>query len=144
MTTLFVTSLFVIAGTASAGDLSTYRNFRLGSNLADVVKQAGVDPTQAKTIHRRPALFQELTWNPQPVSSSQSDPAKDIVLSFYDGQLYRIEVHYDHYEIDGMTTDDMVEAISAQYGSSTKRPGLSAGKTLYSDHEEVLAQWQDS
>ena len=39
-----------------AGDLSRYRNFALGSDLATVAKQAAADPSQAKMIHSRPAL----------------------------------------------------------------------------------------
>jgi hypothetical protein len=59
---------------AWAGDLSTYRNFQLGTDLATVAKQAGEDPSQANVIHRRPALIQELEWRPQSGSTSQADP----------------------------------------------------------------------
>jgi len=129
-----------------AGDLSTYRNFQLGTALATVAKQAGEDPSQAKVIHVRPVLIQELAWRPQPAgSSSQTETAKDVVFSFYDGQLFRIKVDYDHYQIDGLTTDDLVEAISAKYGSATKPPvPVNSAATSYGDHEQVLAQWQDS
>jgi hypothetical protein len=144
MTNLLLKSLLLISAAASAQDLSTYRRFRLGTDLATVAKQASEDPVQAKTIHRRPALIQELTWNPQAVGSAQTEPARDVVFSFYDRQLYRIAVLYDHFEIDGMTTEDMIDAISAQYGSATRPAGVSPAKTLYGDHEEVLAQWQDS
>ena len=144
MTKFFIKSLWLISAAASAGDLSTYRKFQLGTGLAEVAKLAGEDPAQAKTIHLRPVLMQELTWHPHAVGSSQTEPAKDVFFSFYDGQLYQIAVHYDHYEIDGMTTDDMIDAISAQYGSATKPAGVSSVKTLYGDHEEILAQWQDS
>jgi len=143
MTKLLIKSLFLISAAACAEDLSTYRNFRLGTDVATVAKQAGADPAQAKTIHRRPALMQELTWNPKAAGSPQAEPARDVVFSFYDGQLYRIAVHYDHYEIDGMTTDDMIDGISAQYGSATTPPASSV-TTLYGDREEILAQWQDS
>jgi hypothetical protein len=60
-----------------AADLSRYRNFELGSDLATVAKQAAADPSQAKVIHSRPALIQELNWRPQPLgASSQTDPCK--------------------------------------------------------------------
>ena len=57
----------VIPQLQSAGDLSKYRNFQLGTDLSTVAKQTGVNPSEAKVIHRRPALIQELEWRPQPL-----------------------------------------------------------------------------
>ncbi len=128
------------------GDLSKYRNFQLGVDLATVAKQAGADSAQAKVIHSRPALIQELDWRPQPFgATSGKDPAQDVVFSFYDGQLFRIAVDYDRYQTEGLTVDDFVDAISMAYGPATK--SMAPAKVApgsYSDSEEVLAQWQDS
>lgn len=128
-----------------AGDLSKYRNFQLGTSLSTVAKQAGADPSQAKTIHRRPALIQELEWRPQPLGPmSRAEPAKEVVFSFYDDELFRIVISYDRYETEGMTGDDFVQAISATYGIPVK-PTAPAKATpgRYHDEEVVLAQWQD-
>ena len=98
----------VMSAATLAGDLSKYRNFQLGTDLPTVAKQAGANPSQAKVIHRRPALIQELEWRPQPLgSSSQTEPAKEVVFSFYDGELFRIVVNYDRYETEGLTADDL-------------------------------------
>ena len=43
-----------------AGDLSRYRNFELGSDLATVAKQAAEDPSQAKVIDSRPPSSKSL------------------------------------------------------------------------------------
>jgi hypothetical protein len=129
-----------------AGDLSKYRNFELGTDLSTVAKQAGANPSQAKVIHRRPALIQELEWRPQPLGpSSQREPAKAVVFSFYDGELFRIVVDYDRYETEGLTADDFVDAISATYGPAAKptAPAKVAPES-YGDQEQILAQWQDS
>ena len=136
----------VMPAAASANDLSKYRNFQLGTDLPTVAKRAGANPSQAKVIHRRPALIQELEWRPQtPGSSSQTEAAKDVVLSFYDGQLFRIVINYDRYETEGLTPDDLVEAISATYGVAVKPTApAKAAPGHYGDQEEVLAQWQDS
>lgn len=128
------------------GDLSKYRNFQFGTDLSTVVKQAGANPSQVKVIHRRPALIQELEWRPQPLgASSQTEPAKEVVFSFYDGELFWIVVDYDRYETEGLTADDFVDAISATYGPAAK-PTVPAkvAPGSYGDQEEVLAQWQDS
>src|SRR5512147_1757257 len=48
-----------------AQDLSSYRNFQLGMNLSKAVEQAGNDAAQAKMIHERPAVIQEMEWRPR-------------------------------------------------------------------------------
>jgi hypothetical protein len=129
-----------------AGDLSKYRNFQLGTDLSTVAKQAGANPSEAKVTHRRPALIQELEWRPQPLgSSSQAEPAKEVVFCFYEGELFRIIVNYDRYETEGLTVDDFVEAISATYGSAAKpTTPAKVAPGSYGDQDEILAQWQDS
>ncbi|MBI3684374.1 MAG: hypothetical protein HY235_28710 [Acidobacteria bacterium] len=135
----------VMSAATSAADLSKYRNFQLGTDLSTVVKQAGANPSQAKVIHRRPALIQELEWRPQPLgASSQTEPAKNVVFSFYDGELFRIVVDYDRYETEGLTADDFVDAISAMYGPAAKPTApVKVAPGSYGDQEEILAQWQD-
>jgi hypothetical protein len=62
---------FLLSGSAPfaiAGDLSSYRNFQLGTDLARVAKLTGTHPSEIKIVHRRPALIQELAWRPQPWS----------------------------------------------------------------------------
>jgi hypothetical protein len=123
-----------------------YRNFRLGTDLPTIAKQASADPSQAKVIHRRPALIQDLEWRPQPLGpSSQKEAAKDVVFSFYDGELFRIVVTYDRYETEGLTVDDFVDAISVTYGPAAKPTApAKVEPRSYGYQEEILAQWQDS
>jgi len=131
---------------ATAQDLSKYRAFQFGEDLATVAKQAGMNPSEAKLLHSRPALMRELAWRPQPLgTSSHTEPAKEVVFSFYNGELYRISVSYDRRETEGLTNDDLVDAISATYGFSTK-PAAPAASLMpsYGEQEKVLAQWQDS
>jgi hypothetical protein len=44
--------------------VAQYRNFALGSNVATVATLTDVSASEAKTIHQRPALLQELEWRP--------------------------------------------------------------------------------
>ncbi len=129
-----------------AEDLSKYGRFQLGTELATVAKQTGVSPAQIKVIHRRPVLIQELEWQSEATSSPTSKQSmRDVVLSFYDGQLFRIVVKYDGRETEGLTADDMVEAISQTYGVATHTtPSAKASAGRYSDEEQVLAQWHDA
>ncbi|MCW5982283.1 MAG: hypothetical protein KIT09_29625 [Bryobacteraceae bacterium] len=138
--------LGAMSAAALAGDLSRYRNFELGSDLATVAKRAAVDTAQAKVIHSRPAFIQDLEWRPQPLgASAQAESVQEVVFSFYGGELFRIKVDYDRYQTEGLTVDDFVDAISATYGPATK-PTAPAKVAPYSygDQADIVAQWQDS
>ena len=139
-------ALGVMPAATLTGDLSRYRGFQLGMDLATVAKQAGADPSQAKVIHSRPALIQELDWRPQPIGSNpEKDPARGVVFGFYNGELFQIVVDYDRYQTEGLTADDFIGAISIAYGPAA-RPTAPAkvDPGSYGNQEEVLAQWQDA
>jgi transposase len=85
-----------------------------------VAKQAHVKPTEARMIHERPAVIQELAWQvPYMRSSPGAESVKDILFNFYNGELFRMVVTYDPDRIAGMTAEDTVEAVSAHYGTAT-------------------------
>ena len=143
-----LTSLFVcgmMSAATVAGDLSNYRGFQFGTDLPTVTKQVGATVAQAKIIHSRPALIQELEWRPQSLGPSpQKESANEVVFGFYNGELYRIEVKYDRYEIEGLTSDDVVEAVSTIYGPAAKlAPTAAPTEDHYGEKEEVVGRWQD-
>jgi len=130
-----------------AGDLSRYRNFEIGTSLPTVAGEARMEPSRATVIHRRPALIQELEWHPQPLGpSTEAEAVKEVVFSFYEGQLYRISVNYDEYKTEGLTAEDLIEAISATYGTATRAAAEIILPSIYGDDEaqEVLARWEDA
>jgi hypothetical protein len=135
----------------AGGGLSHYRDFQLGGNLASVSALAGVAPSDAKVIHQRPAVLQDLEWRPSYWLSGstrpQTDPVQQIVFSFYDDQLFRLVIDYDRQRTDGMTDRDMIEAISEEYGSSLK-PKVQKTPALASQIEiesgTPIARWGDA
>lgn len=136
----------VMPAPAWAVDLSKYRNFELGTDLPTIAKQVGSSPSQARVIHRRPALIQDLAWRPSALgSSSQNESAQEVVFSFFDGELFRITTSYDRYGTEGLTVDDLIQAVSATYGTS-EQPAATAKNVqgVYGDQDEVVARWQDS
>lgn len=144
--TLTFLAFGMVSTAALAGDLSKYRGFEFGTDLATIAKQTDTNVSQAKVIHSRPALIQELEWSPQPLgSSSKTEAAKAVVFSFYNGKLFRVAVDYDRYKTEGLTPDDFADAISAIYGVGTKptAPAVVV-PAAYGDRQEVVAQWQDS
>ena len=138
--------LFTAASlTALAEDLSKYRDFQFGADLPTVAKLMGGSSSQAKLIHSRPALVQDLEWRPQSLGPSpKAESAQGVVFSFYNGTLFRIAIKYDRYATEGLTTTDFVEAISAVYGTPAKLPPpVKPVKESYGDQEETVARWED-
>jgi hypothetical protein len=129
-------------------DLSKYRKFSLGTSLAQVSRQIGPDSNGPSLIHERPAVIQEVTsWSAgSSRPSEQLDPVSEILFSFYNGELYRIEVTYDQHATEGLTTEDMVQAVSVLYGTAT-RPATEINfptKAPYDSKEKIIARWEDS
>ena len=143
-----LSTLLLVGSTLRAQDLSKYRGLSLGENLGSVLKFSGQKLADVKTIHTRPMLMQELVWW-QPNSSGSSgqrDNVDQIVLSFADGELYKISVTYDQSSMEGLTASDIVQSISAKYGPATGveseiDPAMNA---RYNMKAEVVASWADS
>jgi hypothetical protein len=149
MTILRSTAIGILCGAMGllhAADLSSYRGLKLGMSLAAAAKQAGTKPSEARLLHQRPAVIQEMNWelrapiqvNPKP------DPVKDGLLSFFNGELFRIIVTYDRYKVEGMTAEDMIQAISATYGPATMPKAEIAYHSNYAEVAPVVARWENA
>ena len=139
--TIAVLGVVFLASSLYAGDLSKYREFELDSDLPGVARQAKMTPAEATVIHQRPAEIQELSWRGEP-----ADSVRSIVFSFFDGTLFRMAVEYDRYNTDGLTAQDMIDAISTTYGTAVDpiaeitTPSIHGGDELV----KVIARWEDS
>ena len=125
-----------------AEDLSRYRAFQLGSSLTVIVKQAQAQPSEVKLIHQIPATIQELEWRPR--SPSEKDSVRQVLFTFYNGQLCRMVVDYDRFNTAGVTAEDMIEAISRKYGPATRPVAEIVIPSTYSESVKVLARWEDA
>jgi len=159
-------SLILLSAPMISGqDLSKYRTFSLRTSLAELSKQVGPYSHYTTLIHQRPAAIQELTfWT---LHSSRSPvgayPVSQVLFSFYNGELYRIVVTYDRDDTEGLTDDDMVQAVSARYGTATRLyPEVnffpanyldgSTDKVIpflptsdpYRSADRLIARWEDS
>jgi hypothetical protein len=146
----FTTSILFVAlfsSLATAQDLSKYRDFQFGTRLESVAERIHMDVSAAKTIHQRPAMIQTLQWD----QLSYSNPAandrslRSIRFDFYNGELFKIIVAYDPVGTDGLTTQDMVDAISGIYGPATNPDRTIPVPTasIYEDNQKVLGCWED-
>jgi hypothetical protein len=145
LTLLFVSG--VMSAATLTADLAQYRGIQFGTDLPAVAKQVGASASEAKVIHSRPALLQELDWRPRglgPSPSPQAESVDKVIFSFYNGELYRIVINYDRYEIEGLTAEDIINAISVTYGAAARPAApVKAARDRYGDQEDVIARWQD-
>jgi hypothetical protein len=131
----------------SAQDLSKYREFQLGMGLAAVAQKTGVTPV-ARVPHQPPELITELVWQPSDglAASPPRDSVRKVLLSFYNGELFRIAVSYEWERTEGLTVEDMIAALSSTYGPpippDTELIPLLSRSAVGSD--KIVAHWEDS
>jgi hypothetical protein len=147
--TLCLFVMLLVAPLLCAQDLSKYRGFSFGMSPAAVVKLTDTSITDVKTLHRQPALIQELTWwlPMLPGASYKSDSVREILFSFYNGELYKISATYDRAATEGLTAEDLAQSISAKYGppiDPVTEIDLSTGERRGGPEEKVVAHWEDA
>lgn len=141
-----VLGLVLCTTLATAQDAGRYRNFELGQAPTAVSALTGLADSAFKPIHQRPVLIQELTWRPRqgvrpsPIEGFES--VEQIVFDFYDARLFRMTVDYDRKQTEGLTDADMVDALSAVYGSAVLP--LTPARRLAPSYEDLgmrIADW---
>ncbi len=148
MISTILLSLLISAARLSAEELTRYRGFDLGSDVFSVSAHAKVLASEAKVLHQRPAVIQLLEWRPPYVmtgSTVLNDPVRRVAFSFYEHQLSRMVVDYDHERTAGMTAGDMMDALVTTYGPPTKpvaKKRAMGPSRIEEETGEMLAQWE--
>jgi hypothetical protein len=146
--TAMVATALVLTGvpTASAQDLSRYRDYALLSTVESVITAGGGRTRKAMTLHDRPAVIQETEWRaPYSSLSGGTDSVREIAFSFYNDALYQIAVKYNDDRTTGLTNADMIESLSATYGVPVSRTsGRSDGRPFALAETVVLARWENA
>jgi hypothetical protein len=131
----------------SAQDLSKYREFQLGMSLAAVAQKTGVTAV-TQVPPQSSGLIQELRWQPADglAASPPRDSVRKVLLSFFNGELFRIAVSYDWERTEGLTVEDMIAALTSTYGppitpDSDLIPLLSRSS---SGSDKIVAHWEDT
>ena len=143
---VFIALLLILSPQlGSAQDLSRYRAYALESSLESVVAASGARASEAKTLHERPAKIQELEWRAPYVSSPTelTDPVRGAVFTFVDDALYQVVVSYDSGRTDGLTNSDIIESVTAVYGTPVLRTARSRPPAALPD-TVMLAQWDSA
>ena len=129
-------------------DGSIYRTYQIGDDLQSIARKVGVAPPRASLAPQPLGAVLELTWRAPYVRRGAvppTDPLASLVFSFYEDQLFRIVIDYEHDRTEGMTEADMVAAISRVYGPPLKRerPRGQASVLPAPDVATVIALWAD-
>lgn len=144
MSSVAVLSALLCAPLLHGADFAEYRGFRFGMDLVAAAKLVGVSPSEATTLHQRPAVIQELEWRPTyPYQAGEArvDPVRDILLRFYNGELFQMVTTYDRQQVEGITEADMIRVMSQTYGTATKPAVEISYHSNYGDMAPVIAQW---
>jgi hypothetical protein len=139
---------FILAGDpVGAGSLPVYREFSIGSTVAEVLALARLRESNATNIHNRPAVIREVQWRPSYGRIQTSDPVREIRFRFFNDRLYQILVTYERARTQGLTDGDVVESLSAVYGAPLLRDSRSVAelRSVESPMDmTIVAQWEDS
>jgi hypothetical protein len=138
--------LAVAVAPASSAELARYREFTLGSSVATVTAVTR-NAERVKTVHRRPALLQELEWRPRYMPGppqADRDSIGEVVFSFIDDKLFRMSIAYVQQRTSGLTNEDMVDSLTAVYGtpSSTSLRPPTPPRAVAWDAPVILAEWR--
>ena len=133
---------------AQTADLSKYRGFSIGTSVTVVLNRTGQKLEEVTALSERPALIQQLTWWPGtlPGTPMHKDAVEHIVFYFFNDALYKISVTYDRTATEGLTPADMIESLSAKYGSPTSVTPQTAQNPndRYAARREPVASWEDA
>ena len=124
-------------------ELSLYRGIRFGMSVAAVAEQCHISP-EPRIVDRRPELIQELMWMPARVEGTAADSVQKVLFTFYNDRLARIAVSYERSRTEGLTAEDLIEAISATYGTALSAVGAAPGSSAGNVDDRILARWEDA
>ncbi len=133
---------------AQTADLSKYRDFSIGTSVSVVLTRTGQKLGEVTELSARPALVQQITWWPGtlPGTPMHKDAVEHIAFYFFNDALYKISVTYERKATEGLTADDMIEALSAKYGSPASITPQTAQNPndRYAARREPVASWEDA
>jgi len=141
----FPTGAMVLSAVWLSGppELSLYRGLRSDMSVSAVAQRCSISP-EPRTVDRRPELIQELMWMPPRVEGTAGDSVQKVLFTFYNDRLARIAVSYDRGRTEGLTAEDLVEAISATYGGAALSAVRPAGSSAGNVDDRILARWEDT
>lgn len=131
-------------GAQAPGATAAYRGYPLGASLASVVATSGARDPRPKTQHERPERLQTFEWRAgySALDDVEADPVRDIQFYFVADELYRIDIRYDRDRTLGLTSGDLVDAISLTYGQAQPEGApRGAGLRAIAADMMVVRQW---
>ena len=131
--------------TLGAENLDRYREYVLGSTVAEVLALAEARATDVVTLHERPVPVQQLEWRPPYTSArrADNDPVEAVRFAFVDGRLYELTIAYVQGRTKGMTATELVDGVTAVYGPPSQADPPAPVAKDSTPRPVVLGRWQD-
>lgn len=130
---------------AAESRLGQYRGVALGDSVQVVVERMHLKAADVTVVHDSPALIQQVSWRPRPFTSGSADydALAEMVLTFQADKLGQIVVIYDRFRTQGLTDDDLRDALAPAYGPSMliARPTQS---TVAGSPRVTIGRWEDA
>ena len=139
--------LVLAVSAVSSAELSRYREFELGASVAAVTTVTQTTARDLKTIHSRPAVLQELQWQPRYTRGApvpDRDSIGEVVFGFVDDRLFRMSITYARERTNGLTNEDMIGSLTAVYGAPSSVQPRPRSSTDAFNTPVVLAEWRES
>ena len=132
---------------AIAQNLSEYRQYRLESTMREVVAVDAARTSAPRTLHERPALVQEVVWQAPYTGPADTDPVHDVRLTFVNDELYQVVVSYERARTAGLTSEDLVTALSTTYGRALLPDARTSTQPIdveVAADMALVARWEDA
>jgi hypothetical protein len=139
--------LVLAVSTVSSAELSRDREFELGASVAAVTTVTQTTARDLKTIHSRPAILQQLQWQPRytrGAPGADRESIGELVFSFVDDRLFRMSITYARERTNGLTNEDMIGSLTAVYGAPSSAQSPPRSSTDAFNTPVVLAEWRES
>ena len=135
-----MTAALATAQTGQAPDLTRYKAFEFGADPATIAAKCGMDlpgePGETKKA------LQDLDCRMQPGSAAGGASVNRILFRFHDGRLFRMEITYDREKTEGLSQQDLIQALSAAFGPATQPDAEIALHSIYKETVQVIARWE--
>jgi hypothetical protein len=145
--TLCLVMFLLVAPALFAQDTLKYHSFSLGMTLSEILTETDQKPADVRILHQSPVLLQDLRWWPLSLSARhQSNSVEQILFSFYNGELYKMFVTYDSLAVKGLRDADVIQSLSAKYGTPVKVVSEQSIQALDRSEEKqvIIATWENS
>lgn len=131
---------------AAQSALAQYRGVALGDSVQVVVERLHMSAADVTVVHDSPMLIQQVIWRPRASiggSAGSADTVAEMVLTFQAERVGQIVVIYDRARTQGLTDDDVRDALGRTYGPSMLI-AVPPPRAASASERVTIGRWEDA